>query len=165
MPGHGSLAFERNPLKTLAMINASPSLRRYGSSIRGARYTRVSRRRQQGAVEQMRRLGDRVIAALLLAITFPLMFLIALAIKSESPGPVLVRYTCIGQGGRRFQILKFRTTMLGPEHGNPAWARKTTQTGQFLRYTRIEALPQLINVLRGEMSMMDPDGSSPSFLD
>ena len=116
-------------------------------------------------MEQMRRLGDRVIAALLLAITFPLMFLIALAIKSESPGPVLVRYTCIGQGGRRFQILKFRTTMHGPEHGNPAGAPKTTQTGQFLRYTRIEALPQLINVLRGEMSMIDPDGSSPSFLD
>jgi lipopolysaccharide/colanic/teichoic acid biosynthesis glycosyltransferase len=47
----------------------------------------------------------------------------------------------------------------------PVWARKTTQVGEFLRYTRIECLPQLINVLRGEMSILDPDGNSPSFLE
>jgi len=45
------------------------------------------------------------------------------------------------------------------------WARNTTQVGQFLRLTRIDALPQLVNVLRGEMSVIDSDGSSPSFLD
>ena len=116
-------------------------------------------------MDQMRRLAEGVIAALLLAITFPLMILIALAIKSESPGPVLVRHTCIGRGGRRFQMLKFRTIMHDPEHTIPNWACKTTQIGQFLRYTRIEALPQLINALRGEMSMIDRVGSSPSFLD
>jgi len=113
----------------------------------------------------MKRLADLVIASLLLAFTSPLMLLVALAIKSESPGPVLVRHTCIGRGGRRFQMLKFRTIMHDPEHTIPIWARKTTQTGQFLRNTRVEALPQLINVLRGEMSMIDRDGSSPSFLD
>jgi lipopolysaccharide/colanic/teichoic acid biosynthesis glycosyltransferase len=95
----------------------------------------------------------------------PLMLLVALAIKLESAGPVLVKHTCIGRG-RRFQMLKFRTTVdADPDRMMPIWAEKTTQVGQFLRYSRIEALPQLLNVLRGEMSLIDPDGSSPTFLD
>jgi lipopolysaccharide/colanic/teichoic acid biosynthesis glycosyltransferase len=65
---------------------------------------------------------------------------------------------------RRFQMLKFRTIMHDPEYTMPVWA-KMTRVGQFLRYTRIEALPQLINILRGEMSLIDRDGSSPSFLE
>jgi lipopolysaccharide/colanic/teichoic acid biosynthesis glycosyltransferase len=113
----------------------------------------------------MRRLVDLVIACVLLAITLPLMSIVALAIKWESPGPILHRQTCIGRGGRRFQSLKFRTAVHDPEHTIPEWARTPTQIGHFLRYTRIEALPQLINVLRGEVSMIDPDGNSPSFLD
>jgi lipopolysaccharide/colanic/teichoic acid biosynthesis glycosyltransferase len=77
----------------------------------------------------------------------------------------LERETCIARGGRRFEMLKFRTMLPDPEHTMPAWARKPTQVGEFLRYTRIECLPQLINVLRGEMSILDPDGNSPSFLE
>jgi lipopolysaccharide/colanic/teichoic acid biosynthesis glycosyltransferase len=77
----------------------------------------------------------------------------------------LERETCIARGGRRFEMLKFRTMLPYPEHTMPVWARKPTQVGEFLRYTRIECLPQLINVLRGEMSILDPDGNSPSFLE
>jgi lipopolysaccharide/colanic/teichoic acid biosynthesis glycosyltransferase len=62
-------------------------------------------------------------------------------------------------------MLKFRTMVPDPEHTKPVWARETTQIGEFLQYSRIESLPQLINVLRGEMSIIDPDGSSPSFLE
>jgi lipopolysaccharide/colanic/teichoic acid biosynthesis glycosyltransferase len=113
----------------------------------------------------MRRLGDCLTASLLLALTTPLMLMAALLIKLESEGPVLERRDCIGRGGRRFQMLKFRTTMHDPRHAAPAWARRTTQIGQFLRYTRIEDLPQLINVLRGEISIIDRDGRSPSFFD
>ena len=113
----------------------------------------------------MKRLWDFVIACILLAIAAPLMAIVALAIKWESPGPVLLRQTCIGRGGRRFQILKFRTVMHDPEQATPAWAQKTTQVGQFLRHTRIDTLPQLINVLRGEISITDRDGRWPSFLD
>jgi lipopolysaccharide/colanic/teichoic acid biosynthesis glycosyltransferase len=53
-------------------------------------------------------------------------------------------------------MLKFRTTAaVDPEHARPAWARKTTQMGELLRYTRMESLPQLFNVLRGEMSLRE----------
>jgi lipopolysaccharide/colanic/teichoic acid biosynthesis glycosyltransferase len=107
----------------------------------------------------MRRLGDIVIACLLLAITSPLMLIVALAIKLEGGGPVLDRQTCIGCNGRRFQALKFRTTVHDPKLATAAWV------GEFLRYTRIEDLPQLINVLRGEMSIIDRDARSVSFLD
>jgi len=114
---------------------------------------------------QMRRLGDCLTASLFLAITAPLMLIIALAIKLESAGPVFERHACIGLGGRRFQMLKFRTTFHDPQHARPAWAQKTTPVGESLRYTRVEDLPQLINVLRGEMSIIDRDACSPSFLD
>ena len=114
--------------------------------------------------DQMKRLADLVIASALLLITLPLMILVALAIKWEDPGPIFERQTCIVRG-RRFQLLKFRTTASDAEHTRPVWARKTTQIGELLRYTRIESLPQLFNVLRGEMSLLGGDRHSPSFLE
>jgi lipopolysaccharide/colanic/teichoic acid biosynthesis glycosyltransferase len=137
-----------------------------GRAMRGIQQPQIPRHVQDKCIpRQMRRLGDLVIACLLLAITSPLMLIVTLAIKLEGVGPVLERQTCIGRSGRRFQMLKFRTTVHDPEHTKPMWARNATQVGQFLRLTRIDALPQLVNVLRGEMSVIDSDGSSPSFLD
>src|SRR5437868_14563603 len=89
--------------------------------------------------------ADAVIACVVLAISAPLMFGVALAIKSENRGPVFVRHTCIARRGGRFQMLKFRTITHDPGHTIPTWAGKSTQIGQFLRYTRIEDLPQLMN--------------------
>ncbi len=92
---------------------------------------------------------------LLLAFTLPLMMSVALAIKCESTGPVFDRQERIGRGGRRFMLLNFRTTLHHPEYANVSYHRRqTTRLGQFLRYTRIDALPQLINVLRGEMTVI-----------
>jgi len=134
--------------------------------MRGVRQPQFPRHvREEGVSRQMRRLGDIVIACLLLAITAPLMLIVTLAIKLEGVGPVLDRQTCIGCNGRRFQALKFRTTVHDPKHATAPWARQTTQVGEFLRYTRIEDLPQLINVLRGEMSIIDRHARSVSFLD
>jgi lipopolysaccharide/colanic/teichoic acid biosynthesis glycosyltransferase len=113
---------------------------------------------------RMRRLGDIVIACVMLAITLPLMIIVALAIKSESLGPVLDKRTCIGRGARRCQMLKFRTSVHDPGQVTPACTQEITRVGQFLRYTRIEALPELINVLRGEMSIIG-DARLPSFFD
>jgi lipopolysaccharide/colanic/teichoic acid biosynthesis glycosyltransferase len=112
------------------------------------------------ATERIARLGDFLIACVLLAITLPLIVIVVLAIKLESPGPVLDRRTCIGRGGRRFEMLKFRTAVHDPYRAARPWG-----LGRFLWRTRVEALPQLVNVLRGEMSMIDRAGSSPSFLD
>ena len=117
------------------------------------------------SLAKMRRLADLMIAGVLLVTSLPLMVLVALAIRWEGPGPVFERQTCIAPGGRRFQMLKFRTTVHEREGTMPSWARRPTQIGEFLRYSRIECLPQLINVLRGEISLVDVDGSSPSFLD
>jgi lipopolysaccharide/colanic/teichoic acid biosynthesis glycosyltransferase len=117
------------------------------------------------ALDQMKRLADLLIASVLILVTSPLMLLVAVAIKWEGPGPIFERQTCIGRGSRCFKMLKFRTMVHHPESTMPVWARKPTQVGEFLRYSRIECLPQLINVLRGEISIIDPDGTSPSFLD
>ena len=112
----------------------------------------------------VRRLADLLIAVSLLVITCPLMAFVALAIKWDGSGPIFELQNCIGRGGRLFQMLKFRTIEPDPEHTIPILARKTTQVGELLRYSRIECLPQLINVLRGDMSIVDAEGNSPSFL-
>src|SRR3982074_2126872 len=90
---------------------------------------------EEGVSRQMRRLGDIVIACLLLAITSPLMLVVALAIKLESAGPFLDRQNCIGYSGRRFQALKFRTTAYDPKLATTAWAQKTTQVAELPQYT------------------------------
>jgi lipopolysaccharide/colanic/teichoic acid biosynthesis glycosyltransferase len=126
----------------------------------------LSRRRVYDSTpDQMRRLIDLVVACALLALTAPLMLLVALAIRLEGAGPILARESCIGLRGRRFQMLKFRTVRYDLDRGVPLWGRRPTPLGEILRLTRIEALPQLINVIRGEMSIIDPDGRSPSFLE
>jgi lipopolysaccharide/colanic/teichoic acid biosynthesis glycosyltransferase len=134
-------------------------------AVRGAQPKLFWHVQNESLLRQMRRLGDCVIASFFLALIAPLMLIAALIIKLESAGPVLERRECIGRGGRRFQRLEFRTTMHDPRHATPAWARQTTQAGQFLRHTRIEDLPQLINVLRGEMSIINGDARSPSLFD
>src|SRR5258708_32434881 len=91
------------------------------------------------------------------------MLIVALAIMLESAGPVLDRQTCIGRGGRRFQMLKFRALVHDPERTRPVWAGRPTQIGHLLRYPRIEDLPQLLKVLRGEMSLIDAAERSTSF--
>ena len=85
--------------------------------------------------------GDLAVAGALLVLTLPLFLAVSLLIKLERPGRVFAAREHIGRGGRRFLKLSFRTTDSG--------------LGQFLRQTRIEALPELINVLRGQLSMGD----------
>jgi lipopolysaccharide/colanic/teichoic acid biosynthesis glycosyltransferase len=98
-------------------------------------------------------------------ITLPLLLIVALAIKVDSPGPVLENRACIGLGKRRFRMLQFRTAVWEPRYFVPPWAREPTGMAQFLRGTRIDGLPRLINVLRGEMGIIDRESGSPSFLD
>jgi lipopolysaccharide/colanic/teichoic acid biosynthesis glycosyltransferase len=113
--------------------------------------------------DRTRHMGELVIACVLLVATFPLMLVVALAIKLESPGAVLDRCDCVGRGNRGFQMLKFRTTAHVREGSRIR--SQLTRIGGFLRYTRIDTLPQLINVLRNEMSIIDTGAHARFFLD
>jgi len=112
---------------------------------------------------QMKRLADVTIAVSVLVGVLPLLIVVAFAIKAESAGPIFDRQSCIGRG-RSFQMLRFRTVAHEPEGALPMWARQKTRIGEFLSQARIDALPQLFNVLRGEMSIVDFDNGWPSFL-
>ncbi|MFO1036113.1 MAG: sugar transferase [Geminicoccaceae bacterium] len=117
-----------------------------------------------------KRLVDIVGAGLGLLLTLPLWPLIALAIKLDSPGPVLFRQLRIGRGSadrtELFTMLKFRSMRVDAEARTGAvWAKKNddriTRVGRFLRKTRLDELPQLLNVLRGDMSLVGPRPERP----
>lgn len=102
-----------------------------------------------------------ILAALLgLAFLFPLLLVIALWIRADSPGPVFYRGVRIGFGGKRFRIYKFRTMVVNAEKlGSTATAYKDpriTGVGNWIRYWKLDELPQLINVLLGDMSIVGP---------
>ncbi len=108
-----------------------------------------------------KRVEDLLIAAILLAFLSPLMVLIAIAVKLSSPGPIIFKQSRYGSSGRMFQVFKFRT--LRHEAADPVAGRlvtkgdpRVTPLGQFLRKTSLDELPQLVNVLRGDMSIVGP---------
>jgi exopolysaccharide biosynthesis polyprenyl glycosylphosphotransferase len=117
-----------------------------------------------------RRVCDLVIACALIVLTLPLMVLVALAIKLDSFGPVFYRQERVGLGGRCFMLLKFRSMINDSEpDGRPVWAAerdiRVTRVGRFIRCLRIDELPQLFNVLCGEMSLVGPRPERPYFVD
>jgi lipopolysaccharide/colanic/teichoic acid biosynthesis glycosyltransferase len=115
-----------------------------------------------------KRVFDILLAGFGLVLCAPLMMLVAFWIKSDSPGPVLFRGTRVGRDGKLFQILKFRTMRADAEqrgagvttHGDP----RITRVGQILRQTKLDELPQLWNVLRGEMSLVGPRPEDPRYV-
>ncbi|MBK9263728.1 MAG: TIGR03013 family PEP-CTERM/XrtA system glycosyltransferase [Polyangiaceae bacterium] len=117
-----------------------------------------------------KRLLDIVGAALGLVLALPLMLLTALAIKLESRGPVLYSQERVGAFGRRFSIHKFRSMRIDAEaDGLPKFASendpRVTRVGNFIRRTRIDELPQLWNVLVGDMSLVGPRPERPAFVE
>jgi len=117
-----------------------------------------------------KRVMDAAFASLTLLVTAPLFPLIALMIMVETRGPVIFRQTRVGEGGALFEILKFRTMVVGAEDpGRALWAQQNdsriTGVGKVLRKTRLDELPQLWNVIRGEMSLVGPRPERPEFLE
>jgi exopolysaccharide biosynthesis polyprenyl glycosylphosphotransferase len=107
-----------------------------------------------------RRLMDLALAALGLALTWPLWILVAAAIKVASPGPIFFRQERLGKDGKPFQIIKFRTMVNDAEDAGPQFAchrdPRITRVGRMLRKWRLDEMPQLYNILKGEMSFIGP---------
>ena len=122
------------------------------------------------AVGGVMRLMDIAGAGLLILLTLPLMVLAAFAIKLSSPGPVLYKQQRVGMGGREFTIYKFRSMRVDAEATTGAvWATpgrdpRVTRVGGLLRRSRVDELPQLWNVLRGDMSLVGPRPERPEFI-
>jgi lipopolysaccharide/colanic/teichoic acid biosynthesis glycosyltransferase len=127
--------------------------------------------------QRVKRLFDITFATLLLTLMAPAMVIIAIAIRLDSPGPVLFVQRRVGLRGRHFPMLKFRSMCADAEQRLPALSHlnvggdrliriradpRVTRLGSFLRRASLDELPQLLNVLRGDMSLVGPRPQSPS---
>jgi len=116
----------------------------------------------------LKRLLDLMLSSLVLLVTSPLLLAGMLAIRWEGPGPVLYRQERVTQDGRIFWIMKLRTMRVDAEPGGAVWAstkdNRITRAGVFLRRTRVDELPQLVNILKGEMSFVGPRPERPVFV-
>ena len=115
-----------------------------------------------------KRTFDIVIAVVALVLTAPVLALVALLVV-RTPGPILFRQTRLGEGGKPFTMLKFRTMLRDGERDGAVWAEeddvRVTPVGRFLRRTRLDELPQIWNVVKGEMSIVGPRPERPEFMD
>ena len=114
-----------------------------------------------------RRAFDVLVAATVLAITAPVLLVAVVAIRLESPGHPIYRQRRVGRDGREFDVLKLRTMVDGAEHIGAGLAvnvgdARITRVGKLLRRTSLDELPNLVNVLRGEMAIVGPRPTLPS---
>jgi len=116
----------------------------------------------------MRRGIDVVLSLGLLVVLSPLLGLAAVAVALSSPGPILYRAQRVGRGGRTFAMLKFRTMVVGADRIGPGITARhdprLTPVGGLLRATKLDELPQLWNVVAGDMSLIGPRAESPKFV-
>lgn len=118
----------------------------------------------------IRRLFNIVTATIGIVLSLPLAIFAAIAIKLDSPGPIFYSQERVGKNGRTFNILKFRSMRQDAEKGGVAqWAAerdpRITRIGNFLRKTRIDEIPQFMNILRGDMSFVGPRAERPVFVE
>jgi putative colanic acid biosynthesis UDP-glucose lipid carrier transferase len=123
-----------------------------------------------GIHQLLKAVEDRIIAGLALIILAPIMALIALGVKLSSPGPAFYRQERVSWNGLSFTMLKFRSMPVNAEQSKGAqWAtagdQRTTLFGHFLRRTSLDELPQLVNVIKGEMSIVGPRPERPVFIE
>ncbi|PLX88178.1 MAG: glycosyl transferase [Desulfuromonas sp.] len=117
----------------------------------------------------MKRAADITFSLVGIALTWPLMLLVALAVRLDSPGPILFRQVRVGKNEEVFELFKFRTMVEDAEAGTGAvWAQqndpRVTRIGCFLRKTRLDELPQFFNVLKGDMAFVGPRPERPEFV-
>ena len=117
----------------------------------------------------IKRLADFLLAFIGLAVLLIPMLIIALVIRLDSPGPALFMQERLGKNGKPFIMVKFRSMRMDAEANGPQWAQKNdyrcTKVGRFLRHSRLDELPQLVNILAGEMSFVGPRPERACFYD
>jgi exopolysaccharide biosynthesis polyprenyl glycosylphosphotransferase len=117
----------------------------------------------------IKRLADLILATSGIVLAAPVMLLAAILIKLESPGPIFYSQIRMGRFRRPFKIWKLRSMRRDSEENGPQWARendvRVTRVGRLLRATRLDEVPQFVNVLRGEMSFVGPRPERPEFVD
>jgi exopolysaccharide biosynthesis polyprenyl glycosylphosphotransferase len=116
----------------------------------------------------LRRIVSITVSFIALAICLPFIPFIILAVRLSSPGPIFFRQTRVGLRGRPFSVIKFRTMRQDAEEQGAVWAAendpRVTSLGRFMRTTRLDEIPQLWNVLRGEMGFVGPRPERPEFV-
>ena len=135
-----------------------PSWLIFSDGFRARRFTRF-----------VKRVVDIVLSSIGLVLAAPVMALTALAIRLDSEGPAFYTQERVGESGRVFTLYKFRSMRADAERGTPVWARddddRVTRVGRVIRLTRVDELPQLWNVLRGDMSFVGPRPERPYFVE
>jgi exopolysaccharide biosynthesis polyprenyl glycosylphosphotransferase len=164
-------AWDSNPLE----IYVVPRLFELGvgadanaDDVNGIPLIKLHRLAMRGPTWMLKRVFDSVVAVAALILAAPLFAAIALAVRLSSPGPIFFRQARVGLRGRVIEILKFRT-MLVNNDADTTWSvngdARQTPLGRFLRATHVDELPQLINILKGDMSLVGPRPERPYYVD
>jgi len=151
------VTFTENLTGKLCVESLHPSSIIFSNGISGRFYT-----------SKLKRFSDILAALFGLLFLGPMCMLIAMAIKLDSKGPVFYRQERVGRDGRVFKLLKFRSMVVDAEKDGPIWAvnndDRCTRVGKIIRKLRLDEVPQLINVLKGTMSMVGPRPERPFFV-
>lgn len=140
------------------------------TEIAGVPVVNISYSAIDGMNKWIKTVEDYVLTSIMLVFASPIMLLIAIGVKLSSPGPVLFKQKRVGWNGQEFVMYKFRSMpMEAEQETGPVWAsqldQRATRFGAFLRQTSLDELPQLFNVLKGEMSLIGPRPERPIFVD
>ena len=159
IPVFSDLSFQEHHLGRIELDAIDATWLLFADNFRGGSVSRA-----------VKRVIDIAVGLLLTFVTLPLMLVTAVAIKLDGPGPVLYRQERTGLHGKTFTLFKFRSMATDAEvAGKPQWAQqrdpRITRVGALMRASRIDELPQLFNVLRGEMSMIGPRPERPIFVE
>ena len=171
MPPHNRMASLQTSLADVRLVpdmNPSYAMRPDVSQLDGVPILSLRQTPLYGRNAIAKRTFDLAVGSLCLLVALPAMAMIALVIKLTSPGPVLYRQRRMGFDGGEFTMLKFRTMRTDAEVAGPGWTTaddpRRTRIGVFLRRTSLDELPNLFNVLRGEMSLVGPRPERPEFI-
>jgi sugar transferase (PEP-CTERM system associated) len=124
--------------------------------------------KRSAIVKRLKRYMDIMASLSGLILLSPAGLLVSLAIKIDTPGPIFYRQERVGEDGKIFELLKFRSMQVNAEENGPIWAKandqRVTRVGRVIRKLRLDEIPQMINVLKGEMSFVGPRPERPFFV-